>query len=509
MLPDEVLLMIFCFCADEDSYTGKDIQAWWQSLVHVCRRWRTVVFGSPRRLNLRLVFTPETPRDLLDIWPGFPLVVWDDGCRLEGLDDIITLLDSKHGDRVCQIGLIDMDLDYFHIFSATTEKPFSQLTDLTLSSRLSSTYGSILVVPDSFLGPSAPRLRNILLNRISFPGLPTILMSTTYLVSLRLLNTPSSGYIPPEEMLAALSTLTSLETLHLRFHSPPYYSDWTNQCLPPRRIVLPVLTLLKFKGTSNYLEVLLAWIDAPQLGTLFITFTSPIASGTPQLIQFTHRTPRLKALEKARVFFDNAWPTKFFRVNFSSQTSELNVGIICTKFNQILLSLEQVFSPSLSPLSTLEDLYIFEAPQIWQFDFKKVPWPELLHPFTAVKNLYLSRSFVPYIVPALQKLVGGRSTEVLPSLENIFLETLEPLGPGIGRLIAARQATGHAIAITCWEGREEIEDYREDDDDDMMDDDNDDDDDDDDDNDNDNNDYDDDIDEDDEEDLYDDDDDDD
>jgi hypothetical protein len=41
----------------------------WQSLVHVCRRWRSLVLGSPRRLNLRLYCTPETPaKDTLDVW---------------------------------------------------------------------------------------------------------------------------------------------------------------------------------------------------------------------------------------------------------------------------------------------------------------------------------------------------------------------------------------------------------------------------------------------------------
>jgi hypothetical protein len=277
--------------------------------------------------------------------------------------------------------------------------------------------------------------------------------------------------------------------------------------------------LLKFKGISNYLEVLLAWIDAPQLSTLYITFTSRIASGTPQLIEFTHRMPKLKALEKARVFFDNAFATKIARVNLSSQTSgyrDLNVGFICRKSDRLLSSLEQVFTPSLPPLSTLEDLYIYEGSLDWQRNFENMPWPELLHPFTAVKNLYLSKNFARHIVPALQKLVGGRSTEVLPSLENIFLERLEPSGPvqeGIGHFIAARQATGHAITITCWERQEQIEDYNdnEDDDDDLDDDDDDlDDDDDDEDGDLDDDDYDkygydDDIDEDDEEDLYDDD----
>jgi hypothetical protein len=40
----------------------------WQTLVHVCRRWRTLVFGSPLFLKLELVCTVKTPaRDTLDV----------------------------------------------------------------------------------------------------------------------------------------------------------------------------------------------------------------------------------------------------------------------------------------------------------------------------------------------------------------------------------------------------------------------------------------------------------
>jgi hypothetical protein len=36
---------------------------------------------------------------------------------------------------------------------------------------------------------------------------------------------------------------------------------------------------------------------------------------------------------------------------------------------------------------------------------------------------------VPRIAPALKELVEGRTTEVLSTLENIFLEGFQPLGP--------------------------------------------------------------------------------
>ena len=68
-LPDDVLLAIFNFHVDKhqglpvsifDCHRIREIESW-QSLVHVCRRWRGLVFASPRRLNLRLVHLQGCP----------------------------------------------------------------------------------------------------------------------------------------------------------------------------------------------------------------------------------------------------------------------------------------------------------------------------------------------------------------------------------------------------------------------------------------------------------------
>jgi hypothetical protein len=79
---------------------------------------------------------------------------------------------------------------------------------------------------------------------------------------------------------------------------------------------------------------------------------------------------------------------------------------------------------------------------------------QLLLPFTAVKNLYLSKEFAPDIAAALHELVGGRITEVLPSLQHISVEELEPLGPfqeNIGQFVAARQLSDHPVTISYWD----------------------------------------------------------
>jgi hypothetical protein len=71
-------------------------------------------------------------------------------------------------------------------------------------------------------------------------------------------------------------------------------------------------------------------------------------------------------------------------------------------------------------------------------------WLDLLHPFTTVKNLYLSKNSAPRIAAALKVLVGDRTTEVLPTLQNIYLEELEPSGAvQVGVWAVRRHTTGH------------------------------------------------------------------
>jgi hypothetical protein len=226
VLPDDVLLAIFDFCVDQDVAQGpflrllfaeptkKKIEAW-QLLVHVCRRWRCIVFGSPLRLNLQLLCTAKTPaRDTLDVWPALPLFIRSRGNdQTESVDNIIAVL--EHSDRVCQIDLKAVRSRHWEKVSAAMQEPFPELTHLKLhSSRHDET---VPALPGSFLGGSAPRLQELKLDRVPFPGLPKLLLSTTYLVTLHLEIIPHSGYISPEAMVTCLSVLGSLEDLCLFF----------------------------------------------------------------------------------------------------------------------------------------------------------------------------------------------------------------------------------------------------------------------------------------------------
>jgi hypothetical protein len=293
------------------------------------------------------------------------------------------------------------------------------------------------------------------LDGIPFPGLTNFLLSATHLVDLCLEGIPDSGYISPEAMVTGLSVLTSLEKLSIKFKSPRSRPDPNSRRPPPlTRTFLPVLTRLWFKGVSEYLEDLVARIDAPLLHNLDITFFHQLTFNTPQLTQFIGRTPKFKTHEARVVFSDLDVLVDL------PQASEgaLDLRVRCRQSDWQLSSLAQVCSSSfpLVNVPAVEGLYIFEVGFChwhWQDDIENSQWLEVLHPFTAVKDLYISQIFTPRVVPALLELVGETVTEVLPALQTVFFEEPLPLGfqEEIGKFVAARQLAGHPIAVSRWD----------------------------------------------------------
>jgi hypothetical protein len=427
MLPDDALLEVFNFHVE--SSEDKDIEAW-ITLVHVCQQWRYIVFVSPRRLNLQLLCTKYRPvRKMLGVWPALPIAIRDGYSRkpqMEDVDNIVATL--EHNDRIYDINLwFDSDLQrhtaiFMHV-------PFPTLKDLSMRTYI----WTVPVLPDSFLGGSAPRLQSFRLYGIPFPGLPKLLLTTTDLVNLTLWRIPHNGYISPSVMVTCLSSLIRLRSLSLGFLSPLSRPD--RGCRRPRpppltRTVLPTLTYFEFRGISEYLEDLVTRIDTPHLHEVHITFLNQIIFDTPRLRQFLGHTEELESPDTAHVIFDSLG----VQVRLSLPLGEgfklpveddhdgrLSLRIFCRELDWQLSSVAQVCNSSLPLFSTLEDLYIHESfyskTQIQvDYDMENMQWLELFHPFTTVKNLYLSYKSALLVVPALQELARESITEELPAL---------------------------------------------------------------------------------------------
>jgi hypothetical protein len=105
----------------------------------------------------------------------------------------------------------------------------------------------------------------------------------------------------------------------------------------------------------------------------------------------------------------------------------------------------------------LERLDIYDDEQGWYEDMEHTQWLELLDPFTSVKDLVLSKDLVRLVAPALQELAKESVTGVLPALQNLFLNELQPPIPvqeAIDQFITARQLSGHPINVHRRDGEE-------------------------------------------------------
>ena len=453
ILPDDVLLIIFYFDGPED-----DNRLWypsWHRLVHVCRRWRSLVFASPNFLDLRLVFDPRTRVELAGIWPPFPIIIKNfTNWPFPEIDATIV-----HRDRVREIDVFLSRLQLQRLISAMRE-PFPALTHIRLG--LNRNGGVPPVLPDDFLGGCALRLQSLELQSISFPALPKFLLSAVNLVDITLWDTLHSTYISPETLVTCLAVLANLKFLSIEFHSSsPSHPDRVRQHpLPPARIVLPSLVHFKFVWVSEYLEDLVDRIDAPLLDSVCIIFFYEYVFNIPEFGRFLRRTPKFQTLNEAHVDFDRYGvlvsplpPTWIFG---RSPGLRIRIQVPNWRFSYMAHTLASLF-PS---VYMVEHLYIYgsHAPYLlkyWRKTINGIRWLEIFHPFTAVKNLYLRKEIAQYISPVLQELEEESVTNVLPVLEGIFVEEVGPSGPiqvAIGKFVAARQLLGHPVAVSLWNG---------------------------------------------------------
>ena len=219
IVSDDVLLIIFHFARGTHLDGREGVNRWylcWHQLVHVCHRWRSIVFASPNFLDLRLVLGPNTRMELLGIWPPLPIAITNTTGRTtpEYYDFNAAI---AHRNRVCEI---DLRLEQFQLqlLASAMQEQFPVLIHLKLEvPQDPHDYGQKIPLPDEFLGGFAPRLQSLNLKSIPFPTLPKFLLSATDLVRLTLWDIPNSGYISPEAIVTSLAVLANLKFLTIGF----------------------------------------------------------------------------------------------------------------------------------------------------------------------------------------------------------------------------------------------------------------------------------------------------
>jgi hypothetical protein len=424
----------------------------WRRLMHVCRKWRQIIFESPRHLNLQILCTGGTLfKKSLGIWPDFPIAINYRGpSRLTSAmeDDVIAAL--EHRDRVCHIEL-DITGSQLEKIATVLHKPFPVLTHLDIGSR-GVIHGGAPVLTSGFLGGSAPCLEEITLNLISFPALLPFLSSARNLIKLTLYKVPPAGYISPDALVACLADLPRLDTLCFDFELAGVR---LGQMHPPpmTRTILPALTHFHCLGANKYLEDLVAQIDCPELERISASYIDSVDDfQVAQLSKFINRSvgPSISPFVPTTVRLYNggsvlidmychpkgeSWDPATITIYY--RDTERQISYIAPALKRFSLG----FSAILSIVACLS-LVAEDRPLEGTGD---VDWLHLLRRFSAVQALHVSLELAGHVALELEAIPADRVAEVLPSLSLIYLES-QPTS-SLEKFVAARALSDRPIIV--------------------------------------------------------------
>jgi len=197
-----------------------------------------------------------------------------------------------------------------------------------------------------------------------------------------------------------------------------------------------------------------ARIRTPLLHNADITFFNQLIFDISRLLQFIRPLNKFKAFDIAYVLFQS----RYVQVGLSSQAGTVDEAIFklkisCKPSDWQLSSVAQICNWSFTLYSTIERLYIrenTEPGQRRQDDMENTQWIELLRPFIAVKDLYLSEGLAQLVAQALALRESVGESDVLPALQNIFFEGLKPstrrpFREAIRPFIATRDSSGRPV----------------------------------------------------------------
>ena len=269
-----MLLEIFDCCRRADEY-GWNHRRQWYMLLHVCRKWRYLMFESASFLKLCLLCRPETPvAEMLMHFPPLPLIVECNGGIGRGPSLKNMLLPFQHPDRVYSINIGGWEFGYaFREQEGALDKAFPVLETLTLSSEFGL---DSPLLPRNFM---TPHLLSLILRGLSFSVASPFLANAANLISLRLQYIPDYSESLPKDLVEVLSSLPRLEVLSITFINSGYSIE---DLLPElrrtptpdqiTRVVLSNLSTLICAGVGAYLENLLALISTPLLQRFDATY---------------------------------------------------------------------------------------------------------------------------------------------------------------------------------------------------------------------------------------------
>ena len=382
---------------------------------------------------------------MLGIWPAVPIAIWASRLRGEIEENAIAAL--EHEGRVSQISVYDNSNHALRRFVEAMNRSFPALDDLSIESKDCTS----MVLPDSFLGGCAPRLRSLRLHNVAFLALPKLLLSATGLVNLSLSHVTRSERLSPEVVVNFLSLLTVLERFSIEFKPSGRHLNQSNRRPCSARTVLPALTTLFFQGMTEYFDDFFPAFNAPLLKHVGVQFFDPPTFDFMRITSLLGLTETFEMPHQAYILFAHRLVDVIVSPRKSTEDDKmLRLSMVCG-FSGCYLTQAYYPSPSSSLQFTVEDGR--QHSRSTTVDGETTHWLELLRHFPATENLYLFERVAPCIAFALQELAQEEVAGVLPALQNLFIENLQSSGPvedAIGKFAAARKLSGHLVTVQCW-----------------------------------------------------------
>ncbi|KAN0132225.1 hypothetical protein V8E53_009991 [Lactarius tabidus] len=438
-LNDDVLLNIFDWyrlynTTSEDQ--GWNLERWWYKPIHVCRKWRHLILSSPTRLDLHLVCTYGIPVEtMLSYSPPLPLIIYypEIPAKISTADEGSAIFALQQNNRVRRIHVAAPTTVSCKIFKVM-DCEFPMLERLSLHLSTESRAG--LGLPEKL---QAPLLRHLTLSNISLPIQSQLLRQAEGLITLQLWNIPASSEFHPAHLVAQLLGMSRLETLMVQFHTPIPKRKFESPA-QPAPIVLPNLKVLSFRGSSTYLEGILARINTPLLSTLNVEFFNQLTFNLSRLLQFIRRTGDFR-FRSVEMQFDKEFvsvvvdphPERVGSYPFLVQVKCQPLGWQVACASQICQALE----PLLAEVESLTLGFHMDGSVPWQDEIDLEKWHGLLRTFAHVKSLRLNGGLVGDLFRSLQLNEGELPLGLLPELKELVPNGREH-ADGSGNLTSIR-----------------------------------------------------------------------
>ena len=423
-LDDDSLLQIFsCYrLEDEDDWY---LRLAWLKLVHVCPRWRILIYDSWSHLDLCLLLTNDSPSmDTLRHLPPLPLVIdySDRTGTITRKDESNMYLGLQQHDRVRRV-ILQAPSSRLRMWLESMNKLFPRLENLSLVSTTTDSKMS-LVAPELL---QAPNLDHFSLHGIDLPKGLSSLSSTTALSTLSLTNIQESCYFPPGHLVTHLQGLPHLEDLSIGFGIPIPLPSSEEKLLPVPLppVTLPTLRRLTFRGVGVYLDNLVAQINTPVLELLDLTLLFELAFTLVNLTKFIGRIEGFGCLV-SRILFNKDGASIEAGFNEQRTIRKLSIHVNCEPLDWQLDSSAQVCRALGRALSAVEeltlDLDVGGMESDWEEPLDSTLWHELLLTFIGVKKLHVGPSLALELSQSLDSVAGGLVLELLPELEKLEVQ---------------------------------------------------------------------------------------